>query len=301
MAMTRRNLLRSGIGAGAALAVGGPADPGSGRRARPSGPRRLRRGFRSLTEEIRLPNVPVEGRIPAWLQGILLRNGPALFEIGEQKLNHWFDGLAMLHGFSFSDGRVSYANRFLRSSAYRAWRRDGVMEFSEFGTDPEPDPCRAMFSGVSTLPVLGPIPNANVSIEQLAKRFQAHTEIPIPVRFDPRQPEDARRRGRGAERAARHGPSPSRPADGGAVQLRDRADPAERAADHRRAPRRSPRVGVHPPGPARLPAFVRADAPLRRRPHPALGVRPGPLPLARPRADRDQLRLGRDAALASSS
>ena len=97
--------------------------------------------------------MPVDGRVPGWLRGVLLRNGPALFEIGEQKLNHWFDGLAMLHGFAFAGGRVSYANRFLRSSAYTAWRREGVMKYSEFGTDP--DPCRAMFSGVSTLPVLG--------------------------------------------------------------------------------------------------------------------------------------------------
>jgi beta,beta-carotene 9',10'-dioxygenase len=184
MGMTRRSLLRNGLGAGAALAVGGPVIPAlADELARPARADYVQ-GFRSLTEEVRLPEVPVEGRFPGWLQGILLRNGPALFEIGEQKLNHWFDGLAMLHGFAFAGGRVSYANRFLHSSAYRAWRRDGVMEYSEFGTDPEPDPCRAMFSGVSTLPVLGSIPNANVSIERLARRFQAHTEIPIPVRFD---------------------------------------------------------------------------------------------------------------------
>ncbi len=89
----------------------------------------------------------------------------------------------MLHAFAFGDGRVSYANRFLRSSAYVAWKRHGVMKYSEFGTDP--DPCRAIYSGVSTLPVLGAVPNANVSIEQLAGRFQAHTEIPVPVRFAP--------------------------------------------------------------------------------------------------------------------
>ena len=185
MAMTRRRLLRTGIGAGAALTLGGPVLPALADGLARSGRADYAQGFRSLTEEIRLPDVPVEGKIPAWLQGILLRNGPALFEIGEQKMNHWFDGLAMLHGFAFSGGRVSYANRFLRSSAYTAWQRDGVMEYSEFGTDPEPDPCRVMFSRVSTLPVLGAIPNANVSIEQLAKRFQAHTEIPVPVRFDP--------------------------------------------------------------------------------------------------------------------
>lgn len=187
MAITRRRLVRNGLGAGMALAGAGPRllpalAAGAGRNPRPG----YALGFRSLTDEIRLPDVPVDGRVPRWLRGVLLRNGPALFEIGEQRLDHWFDGLAMLHGFAFADGRVSYANRFLRSSAYRAWRRDGVMKYSEFGTDPDPDPCRRMFSGVSTVPVLGRIPNANVSIERLAGQFQAHTELPMPVRFHKR-------------------------------------------------------------------------------------------------------------------
>ncbi len=186
MGMTRRRLLRNGLGAGVALTTGARALPAlAAEVARPQAPG-YAQGFRSLTDEIRLPDVPVDGRLPAWLEGVLLRNGPALFEIGEQKLNHWFDGLAMLHAFAFGDGRVSYANRFLRSSAYTAWRRDGVMKYAEFGTNPDPDPCRAMFRDVSTLPVLGRVPNANVSLERLAGRFQAHTELPVPVRFDER-------------------------------------------------------------------------------------------------------------------
>jgi carotenoid cleavage dioxygenase-like enzyme len=185
MAMTRRRLVRNGLGAGVALAGVAPrALPALAAEATRSRRAGYALGFRSLTDEIRLPDVPVDGRLPTWLRGVLLRNGPALFEIGEQRFNHWFDGLAMLHSFAFANGRVSYANRFLRSSAYRAWRRDGVMKFAEFGTDP--DPCREMFSGVSTLPVLGRIPNANVSIERLARQFQAHTELPMPVRFDKR-------------------------------------------------------------------------------------------------------------------
>ena len=187
MSMTRRRLLRESLGAGVALgAAGSPLLRGVAEAAKHSTPG-YAAGFRSLTEEVRLPNIPVDGRLPDWLNGVLLRNGPALFEIGEQKLNHWFDGLAMLHAFAFGDGRVSYANRFLHSSAWEAWKREGVMKYSEFATDPIPDPCRAIFSGVSTLPVLGAVPNANVSIEQLGKTFKAHTEIPVPVRFDPRK------------------------------------------------------------------------------------------------------------------
>lgn len=185
MASTRRDLLRDGAHLGAAALIGGASLGIAPRRAGAAGAAKAApyaAGFRSLTDEVRLPRLEVDGELPRWLRGVLVRNGPALFEIGEQKLNHWFDGLAMLHGFAFGDGRVSYANRFLRSSAYDAWKREGKMKFSEFGTDP----CRAIFSGVTSLPVLGQVPNANVSIERLGERFRALTEIPVPVRFDPR-------------------------------------------------------------------------------------------------------------------
>ena len=46
--------------------------------------------------------------------GSLLRTGPAKWEVGSSSMNHWFDGFAMLHRFSFAGGEVSYANRFLR-------------------------------------------------------------------------------------------------------------------------------------------------------------------------------------------
>ncbi|HWO48862.1 MAG TPA: carotenoid oxygenase family protein, partial [Solirubrobacterales bacterium] len=77
-------------------------------------------GFESLSEETRIAELPVEGEVPGWLGGALLRTGPARFEVGERSLSHWFDGFAMLHRFGFADGRVSYANRFLEGRAYRA-------------------------------------------------------------------------------------------------------------------------------------------------------------------------------------
>ena len=59
-------------------------------------------------------------------------------------MNHWFDGFAMLHRFSFAGGEVSYANRFLESRAYRAARATGEIAYSEFATDP----CRSLFARV---------------------------------------------------------------------------------------------------------------------------------------------------------
>lgn len=45
-----------------------------------------------------------EGAIPLWLQGTLLRNGPGLFSIGNTSFNHWFDGMALIHSFTFKHG-----------------------------------------------------------------------------------------------------------------------------------------------------------------------------------------------------
>ena len=63
-----------------------------------------RHGFDSLEEETHLDGLPVHGQLPPWLRGSLLRTGPAKWEVGDRTMNHWFDGLAMLHRFSFADG-----------------------------------------------------------------------------------------------------------------------------------------------------------------------------------------------------
>jgi carotenoid cleavage dioxygenase-like enzyme len=50
---------------------------------------------------------PVTGRVPDWLTGVLLRNGPGMFSIGPDRYNHLFDGLALLHKWRFDNGKVS--------------------------------------------------------------------------------------------------------------------------------------------------------------------------------------------------
>jgi beta,beta-carotene 9',10'-dioxygenase len=138
------------------------------------------RGFESLEDETHIASLAVEGELPGWLEGSLIRTGPAKWEVGERTMNHWFDGYAMLHRFSISGGLVSYANRFLEAHAYRAARETGEITYSEFATDP----CRSLFSRVAAMfsPKLSD--NANVNLMQLGERFVAMTETPIPVQFD---------------------------------------------------------------------------------------------------------------------
>ena len=51
---------------------------------------------------------PCPGCVPAWLSGRLLRNGPGMFEIGDTKYNHWFDGQALLHSFTIINGQFTF-------------------------------------------------------------------------------------------------------------------------------------------------------------------------------------------------
>ncbi|MGH2925696.1 MAG: carotenoid oxygenase family protein [Solirubrobacterales bacterium] len=139
-----------------------------------------RRGFDSLDQETRIDSLEVHGQLPPWLSGSLIRTGPAKWEVSGRSMNHWFDGFAMLHRFSFAGGEVSYANRFLESRAYRAARADGKLAYSEFATDP----CRSLFSRVSAMFSPKLTDNANVNLAKLGERFISMTETPIPVQFD---------------------------------------------------------------------------------------------------------------------
>ncbi|MCU0301628.1 MAG: carotenoid oxygenase family protein [Candidatus Nanopelagicales bacterium] len=131
--------------------------------------------------EVVLDDVPVQGTLPDWLAGSLLRNGPGTFRVGQRRYRHWFDGLAMLHRFSFADGRVSYANRFLETRAYAAARDEGRIAYPEFATDP----CRSLFA--RAMAVFDPevTDSAKVSIARVAERYLALAETPIQVQFDP--------------------------------------------------------------------------------------------------------------------
>jgi beta,beta-carotene 9',10'-dioxygenase len=141
-----------------------------------------RAGFQSLTREI-LDQVElsVSGTLPSWLEGTLLRTGPSKFEVGARTYNHWFDGLAMLHRFAFARGRVSYANRFLESKAFRAAEANGKITYAEFATDP----CRTLFGRVAAMFDPKLTDNCNVNVVGIGGETVAFTETTMPIRFAP--------------------------------------------------------------------------------------------------------------------
>ncbi|XP_028595438.2 beta,beta-carotene 15,15'-dioxygenase [Podarcis muralis] len=88
----------------------------------------------------------VQGEIPSWMEGILLRNGPGMHTIGESKYNHWFDGMALLHSFTIKNGEVFYRSKYLRSDTYNCNIEANRIVVSEFGTMAYPDPCKNIFA-----------------------------------------------------------------------------------------------------------------------------------------------------------
>jgi carotenoid cleavage dioxygenase-like enzyme len=137
-------------------------------------------GFADLDSEVSIERMPITGAFPSWLEGALVRTGPAKFDLTRQTVNHWFDGLAMLHRFGFADGNVSYRNRFLGSRTYRDSIAEGELAQGGFATDP----CRTLFERVAS--VFFPVytDNGNVNVDVLGGEPVALTETTLPVRFD---------------------------------------------------------------------------------------------------------------------
>ena len=101
--------------------------------------------------------------------------------MGARTYNHWFDGLAMLHRFGFAQGRVSYANRFLKSKAFTAAEATGKITYAEFATDP----CRSLFGRVAAIFDPKLTDNCNVNVVGLGGETVAFTETAMPLRFSP--------------------------------------------------------------------------------------------------------------------
>jgi len=138
-------------------------------------------GFRSLEEELSDERLPVQGEIPNWLSGTLLRNGPGLYDVGGERLRHWFDGLALLRKYRFDNGTVRYSNRFLRTESY-ADATAGTAT-GQFATDA--GGWRSLLRWVKRLGPPEPTDNANVHVTRIDGQYVAQTEVPRWVAFDP--------------------------------------------------------------------------------------------------------------------
>ncbi len=136
-----------------------------------------------IQNELANHSLSIIGSIPSWLSGTLVRNGPIRVTINGKSNTHWFDGLAMLHAFSFQTGQVHYSNKFLRTDDYQTVFEEGSLSYGGFASDP----CRSLFKRFFSLFMPTnqlALHNANINVAKMADKYVALTEVPLPVKFD---------------------------------------------------------------------------------------------------------------------
>lgn len=89
-----------------------------------------------LSHEVQKMPLIVQGKFPQWLNGTLVQNSSIpVYKEGKQT-THLFDGIAMLHNFTFTKGDVSYTNRFLLSDAYDSVINKNSTDYGGFASRP---------------------------------------------------------------------------------------------------------------------------------------------------------------------
>ena len=87
----------------------------------------LKGNYAPVADELTAFDLPVEGSIPAELDGWYLRNGPN----PRKATGHWFTGDGMVHGVRLENGRAAwYRNRWVRTESFErpfpVYERDGT-------------------------------------------------------------------------------------------------------------------------------------------------------------------------------
>ncbi|MBA3603791.1 MAG: carotenoid oxygenase family protein [Parachlamydiaceae bacterium] len=122
----------------------------------------------------------IEGKLPDWLKGVLVRNSAIpIYQEGKQ-ISHEFDGLAMLHGFYFNEGKVFYTNRFLKSHQHDAVVNKGTAQYKGFASE------TSLWQKVQDFFISSDqwVTNASVNVFKYGDQYVALTEVPLPACFD---------------------------------------------------------------------------------------------------------------------
>lgn len=88
----------------------------------------------NLDEEFSYWLDTAHGEVPANLHGTFIRNGPGRQRIGDTPYGHWFDGCGMLSVFSIAEGKVHFANRYVRTPKYLKETATQQIQYRGFGT-----------------------------------------------------------------------------------------------------------------------------------------------------------------------
>merc|ERR1711936_575974 len=122
----------------------------------------------------------IVGEIPAWLSGTLLRDGPGLFEFGEEKALHAFDGMAMIRRYHTNQAAMNYSRRLLDTDILRANREENHYTKYGIGTP-------AKGGVLQRFRDMGEPGADNVVVNTLTLfgHYYAATELPQVTEYDP--------------------------------------------------------------------------------------------------------------------
>ncbi len=128
MALTRRRFLQSTTAGlvplvAPGLAPGQQEDHGSGAKNF-----FLTGDFAPVREEATIARLQVVGKLPKDLNGFFIRNGPNA-QFAPLNLYHIFEGDGMLHGVQLDEGKASYRNRYVQTSAWKKEQAAGKALF----------------------------------------------------------------------------------------------------------------------------------------------------------------------------
>ena len=133
--------------------------------------------YAPVPDELDAADLPVQGRIPAGLEGSYLRNGANPKFLPPWRY-HLFDGDGMLHGVTVAGGRISYRNRWIRSAGLAAEERAGRALYGGFYHPAFPDPSLVGDAG-------GMKNTANTHVIRHAGRILALMEAAKPTEVTP--------------------------------------------------------------------------------------------------------------------
>lgn len=137
--------------------------------------------YSSQNQQTPATQLTVIGKIPDYINGTFIRNGPALFETGETKLKHWFDGYGLLHAFTMKNGDVTYLSRFVDSPEYKVNTSTHSNSAIMWGTPS--DPCQSIFKRFMSS-FISPT-NTPVNIVKIDQKYYATSDISSANEIDP--------------------------------------------------------------------------------------------------------------------
>lgn len=136
----------------------------------------IRLGFQTMTNEVENLDLDIQGELPHWINGVMFRNGPSVFEVGQTRLLHWFDGYGMIHRYEFADGKGRYSNQLIRSEDFRESFAQKAPLYNEFVTVPERSIGQKLMKLVKPSTLFGD--NALINFAPIDSELVAQTEAP---------------------------------------------------------------------------------------------------------------------------